>query len=165
MPLTNDKTTLMNKVKNLTLGGSTAGHLGTAWAWYTLSTNWNSLWPVANQAATASDSVKKYAILMTDGEYNTEYDTNGVKVGSRNAGSAVNGTSTTQARELCKNMKADGITVYTVGFGDGMTATAKETLRQCATDSTKYYDAGNGDELKSAYLDIALKLTSLYISK
>ncbi len=51
MPLTNDKTTLINKVKNLTAAGGTGGHLGTAWAWYTLSPNWNALWPATNQAA------------------------------------------------------------------------------------------------------------------
>ena len=84
MPLTNDKARCMSKVKNLTAAGGTAGHLGTAWAWYTLSPNWNTLWPTANQAAPKETAgLKKYAILMTDGEYNTEYDTNGVKVGSK----------------------------------------------------------------------------------
>ena len=87
MPLTNDKTALLNKIKNLTAAGSTAGHLGTAWAWYTLSPNWNTLWPAANRAAAhGTAGLKKYAILMTDGEYNIEYDKDGVKVGSKDAG-------------------------------------------------------------------------------
>ena len=167
MPLTNDKTTLINKVKNLTAAGGTGGHLGTAWAWYTLSPNWNALWPATNQAAAHGTSgLKKYAILMTDGEYNTEYDTNGVKVGSKGAGNAVNGTSTAQARALCTAMKVDQkIVVYTVGFDVGETGTAVDTLKQCATDPTKYYNASNGEELAQAYQDIALKLSSLYLSK
>ena len=166
MPLSNDKTALINKVKNLTAAGGTAGHLGTAWAWYTLSTNWNTLWPTANQAAPkATAGLKKYAVLMTDGEYNTEYDTNGVKVGSKGAGTAVNGTSTDQARALCSAMKTAGVIVYTVGFDVGETGTAADTLKQCATDPTKYYNADNSEELKQAYMDIALKLSSLYVSK
>ena len=31
--------------------------------------------------------------------------------------------------------------------------------------STKYYNADDGDELKQAFRDIALKLSSLYLSK
>jgi Flp pilus assembly protein TadG len=166
MPLTNDKTALMNKIKNLTAAGVTAGHLGTAWAWYTLSPNWNTLWPATNQAAAyGTGGLKKYAILMTDGEYNTAYDTNGVKVGSKGAGTAANGTSTDQARALCTAMKTQGIIVYTVGFDVGETGTAVDTLKQCATDPTKYYNADNNEQLKLAYQDIALKLSSLYISK
>ena len=165
LPLTSDKQTLLNKVDGFTVGGGTAGHLGTAWAWYTLSPNWSTLWPGSAPKAYGTSELRKIAILMTDGEYNTEYDTNGVKVGSSNAGSAVNGTSTTQARALCTAMKTKGITVYTVGFDVGETGTAAETLKQCATDSTKYYNADDGEELKQAFRDIALKLSSLYLSK
>jgi hypothetical protein len=102
---------------------------------------------------------------MTDGEYNTEYDTNGVKVGSKGAGKAVNGTSTVQARALCTAMKTQGIIVYAVGFDVGETGSAVDTLKQCATDPTKYYNASNGEELTQAYQDIALKLSSLYLSR
>ena len=167
MPLTNDKTALLNKIKNLTAAGGTAGHLGTAWAWYTLSPNWNTLWPSANRAAAhGTAGLKKYAILMTDGEYNTEYDTNGVKVGSKGASSAVNGTSTAQAIKLCESMKAgEKITVYTVGFGSGINSTARNMLTKCATTPDMYYDAKNEEELVQAYQDIALKMSSLYLSK
>ena len=165
MPLTNDKTALLNKIKNLTAAGLTAGHLGTAWAWYTLSPNWNTLWPAANRAAAhGTAGLKKYAILMTDGEYNIEYDKDGVKVGSGRP--AVNAASTEQARKLCEAMKAgDKITVYTVGFDVGINSTARNMLIDCATTPDKYYDAKNEEELVQAYQDIALKLSSLYLSK
>jgi len=165
LPLTSTKQTLLDKVDGFTVGGGTAGHLGTAWAWYTLSPDWSTLWPGSAPKAYGTAELRKIAILMTDGEYNTEYDTNGVKVGSSNAGSAINGTSTTQARALCTAMKGKGITVYTVGFEVGQTGTAADTLKQCATDPTKYYNADDGEQLKQAFRDIALKLSSLYISK
>jgi len=77
----------------------------------------------------------------------------------------VNGTSTDQARALCGAMKTAGVIVYTVGFDVGDTGTAADTLKQCATDPTKYYNADNSEELKQAYMDIALKLSSLYLSR
>jgi hypothetical protein len=43
-PLSSDKTALVAKVESLAAAGGTAGHLGTAWAWYTLSPNWSALW-------------------------------------------------------------------------------------------------------------------------
>ena len=79
--------------------------------------------------------------------------------------SAANGCSTTQARALCTNMKAKGITVYTVGFQLGGNQTAIDTLNQCATDPTKFYNAADGEQLKQAFRDIALHLSSLYLSK
>ena len=43
--------------------------------------------------------LRKIAVLMTDGEYNTEY---------------LNADSTTQARSICANIKDTGIEVYTI---------------------------------------------------
>ncbi len=45
--------------------------------------------------------LRKIAVLMTDGEYNTQY---------------LNADSTTQARSICANLKQTGIEVFTVGF-------------------------------------------------
>ncbi len=113
-PLTDDADELKAKINDLTAQGGTAGHIGTAWAWYTLSPNWNSLWSSKNRAVDYDTAnYQKIAILMTDGEYNTQYDSKGV---SASTYQAANGSSTTQARALCTAMKNAGITVYTVGF-------------------------------------------------
>jgi hypothetical protein len=167
MPLTSDKTSLLAKVTGLTAAGGTAGHLGTAWAWYTLAPNWSSLWPASTPAAYGTDKLEKIALLMTDGEYNTQYDSNGISA-NQNATScpqAANGCSTDQARALCTAMKAKGIVVYTVGFQVGNNQTAVDTLTQCATDPSKFYNAADGNQLRQAFRDIALKLSSLYLSK
>ena len=79
LPLTSDKTSLLAKISGLATAGSTAGHIGTAWAWYMLAPNWSSLWASSSTpAAYGTDKLKKIAVLMTDGEYNTQYTTNGV---------------------------------------------------------------------------------------
>src|SRR4029079_5398621 len=98
-----------------TAAGDTDRQSGTAWAWYTLSPKWNPLWATENQAKpypTASEkedksAASKVAILMTDRESNTQYDSNGISV-NQNATSctkAANGCATAQARSLCAAMK------------------------------------------------------------
>jgi Flp pilus assembly protein TadG len=159
-PLTDKKSDLKKMIRSLTDGGSTAGHLGTAWAWYLLSPNWGSAFDYSNRPAPYSDltetlpaggpKLKKIAVLMTDGGYNTQY-------------SAID--STTQARELCTNMKSAGITVYTVGFQLNGDATALATLQGCATSSSHFYEASTGDALKLAFRDIALKATPLRLTQ
>jgi Flp pilus assembly protein TadG len=165
LPLSNDKDLLKTRIQGLGLSGGTAGHLGTAWAWYLLSPNWNVLWPAANQAKDYGASAEKIAILMTDGEYNIGYDAYGLQHDMPGAGAAVNGNSPTQALALCTNMKAKGITVYTVGFALGGNQTAINTLRSCATSASTTYTAENGTELKQAFRDIARKISPLYLSQ
>jgi len=164
MPLDDDKSKLKKAVDKLSASGGTAGHLGTAWAWYTLSPNWASLWATPHRPqAYGSENLRKIAILMTDGEYNTQYSSEGVSV---SAGEAANGSSTAQARALCTAMKDKGITVYTVGFQlGGEYSDAYQTLYQCASEPGKFYSADDGEQLKQAFRDIALKLSSLYLSK
>ncbi len=165
-PLTNDKTAILAKITGLGTGGGTAGHLGTAWAYYFLSPEWNSVLPTANQAAAyGTDKLKKIAILMTDGEYNYQYDSKGISTSADEAGNSVNGgkTSAQQAVLLCESMKTDGIEVYTVGFDLGGNQTAIDTLASCASGADHAYIASNGAQLKAAFRDIAIKLTELHL--
>jgi hypothetical protein len=177
-PLTSDKELLRKLVKEkLSTGGSTAGHLGTAWAWYMLSPNWNnvlqSAFPDAKAAAPYSDlsvknakgepKLRKVAILMTDGEYNINY-CKGVEAKDSNQNPDINcnsenGKSLSQASSLCTGMKNSKIEVFTVGFQ--VNSTAKTFLQGCATDASHYYDATTDVELLQAFKDIALKLVNL----
>lgn len=169
LPLSSDKTALLAKIDGLATAGSTAGHIGTAWAWYMLDPNWKSLWPTASApAAYGTDKLQKIAVLMTDGEYNTQYTTNGVPDNSSSltkCPNAANGVcSSAQAISQCTAMKAKGIEVYTVGFQlDNQTA--KDTLSSCATDADHFYNSTTGDALKAAFRDIALKISTLYLSQ
>jgi len=167
VPMSDDKASLTATVDGFSAGGWTAGHLGVAWTFYMLSPDWSSLWPGESQPQPyGTENVRKIAILMTDGEFNTQYDANGISTRDRGSGSAANGSSTTQARALCDSMKAQGITVYAVGFElGGESSESYQTLYQCATDPGHFYNAEDGEQLKEAFRDIALKLSSLYLSK
>ncbi|HET6388619.1 pilus assembly protein [Hyphomicrobium sp.] len=167
LPLTSDKNTLLSKINGLSVGYYTAGHIGTAWAWYMLAPNWASLWASSSKpAAYNTKDVKKIAVLMTDGEYNVQYDANGVLVDqdSTKCSKAANGCSSVQALSQCTAMKAKGIEVYTVGF-QLTNSTAIDTLKKCATDADHFYNSSTGDALKAAFRDIALKISTLYLSQ
>jgi hypothetical protein len=164
-PMTNDKAKLLSSIEKLELGGGTAGHVGTAWAYYMLSPKWAPIVPTESAAANYGDpKTKKIAILMTDGEYNFTYDADGVPTND-SGGNANGATSAAQAISVCQQMKQNGITVYTIGFDLGGNQTAVNTLKTCATDPAKFYNAVDGSQLKTAFRDIALKVSELYLSR
>lgn len=165
LPLSSTKSTVLSKVNGLTTGGGTAGHVGTAWSYYMLSPNWAGVLPAANQPqAYGTSQLKKIAILMTDGEYNYTYDSNGVAVYDDYGGSSVNGeSSAAQAVQICQQMKDDDIEIYTVGFELDGNQTAINTLHDCATDPDKAYLASNGEALKQVFRDIAVRITELHL--
>lgn len=167
LPMTNDKSVLHAKIDGLVDGGNTAGHIGTAWTYYMLSPKWASVLPNGSKpVAYKTENTNKIAVLMTDGEYNQEHDSDGVATGSRGAGSSANGTSSpTQAKAVCTDMKKNGIEVYTVGFDLGGNSTAIDTLSNCASDASHFYNSTTGDALKAAFRDIALKISTLYLSQ
>ncbi len=167
MPLTSDKTALKNAIDGFVAENSTAGALGTAWAWYLISPEWSSIWPTSATPASYSQlselgvsgqpKLQKIAVLMTDGAYNSS---RAVQYGDNSTPAA---TIRNNAETLCTNMKAKGIKVYTIGFQID-NSNALTMLQHCATDSTYYYNATNGDALKAAFRDIALKISALRLS-
>lgn len=165
-PLSNDKATVLAKINGLTTGGGTAGHLGTAWAYYMISPEWNSVLPAASQVSPyGTAKLKKIAVLMTDGAYNQEYDANGIDTSDSNGGASVNGkTSAQQAVAICAEMKKRGIDVFTVGF-DLPSTSAAQTLASCATDASMAYTVATGEQLRAAFRDIAIRTTELHLAK
>jgi hypothetical protein len=154
--LTGSKSTLKTAVDAMTPSGSTAGHLGTAWAWYLISPNWSSIWPSASKPAAYSDKATvKTAVLMTDGEYNTY---NGSLTASGQA------KSQARAKALCANMRAQNIVIYTVGFKLGGNAGAIDVLNSCAGVPTRFFTADNGDELRAAFRTIAQNISRLRLT-
>ena len=169
MPLTNDKAALIARINDLVAYGATSGTLGTAWSWYMLSPNWSNVWNGTNQPGPYEDLVpqgsnppklRKIAVLMTDGVYNTTrgwMDQNPV-------------TMSTNAKQVCTNMKLAGVEVYTVGFDlDSLPAAdrarAVDTLQSCGTDISHFYEALNAEQLKQSFRDIAMQLSQLFVAK
>ena len=168
VPLTSDKDLLKSKIDALSAGGATAGQLGTAFAWYLISPKWANIWPAESRPAPYSEmhelndygepKLRKIAILMTDGVYNTYLGTQY----SDNSSTAK--TISNNSVQICSNMKAAGITVYTVGFDLGGNQLAIKTLRDCATSEEHFYNTDTGDQLRQAFRDIALKISRLRLA-
>jgi hypothetical protein len=109
--------------------------------------------------SSGAPKVRKVAVLLTDGSYNTFRGEKG-----QNQQAVSN-----YAVGLCNAMKAQGIEIYSVGFGldqlpmnEGAIATA--TLRACGTDIAHFYQTLNGNDLTAAFHDIGLRLTTLRLT-
>jgi len=169
LPLTSDKQLLLDRISALSAFGSTSGALGTAWSWYTLSPKWSSIWTGASAPGPYSDlapigskppKLRKIAVLMTDGAYNTlrawkDYDP-----------AVVSGN----AKQICSNMKSAGIEVFTVGFDlDSLPADQKsraiDTLQNCGTDLSHFYEALSAEQLKQSFRDIAMQLAQIFVAR
>ncbi|HWV82120.1 MAG TPA: pilus assembly protein TadG-related protein [Hyphomicrobiaceae bacterium] len=157
VPLSDDKDILRSTVEGYTDGGTTAGHLGTAWGWYLLSPEWAGIWPSSSEPARYNDGKTiKAVVVMTDGIYNT--------IGGINGGdhSSTADNAATMAVDTCTAMKAQGIRVYAIGFQ--APSAALETLRSCASTDTSFFEATDGEKLRAAFRAIATELNNLRLS-
>jgi Flp pilus assembly protein TadG len=177
IPLTANKSTLTTAIAALSTTGTTAGQVGTAWAWYMISPNFAYLFPADSQpAAYDAPHTKKIAIIMTDGEYNTPY-CNGVIAQDHTVGwiipddeaincNATNGTPLSQAAAMCTAMKASpsNITVYTVGFELGSDTGVINMLSNCASPGNAYL-ANNSAELMAVFQAIGEDISDLRLAQ
>jgi Flp pilus assembly protein TadG len=146
-PLSADKDALKAHIDTMVITSGTAGHVGTAWSWYTISPSWNPVFPTASAAKPYGLGTNiKAAVLMTDGAYN----------------SSLSSTSASdQARSLCTAMKAQGIVIYTIGFDmDSEPESSRQLLRDCATSSAHYFFPYDGTELRNAFRSIGQALSA-----
>jgi Flp pilus assembly protein TadG len=139
-------------ISNLNPAGWTYLPSGLMWGWRTL----DSRAPFQQAAAKSDAKTDKVMIVMTDGA-NTRS-----KNGSyHEAWSQANADKT--AEDICSRIKDDNITVYTIAYSVGDTKT-ENLLRDCASDTDKYFDAENSAELEAAFNVIAASLTELRIT-
>lgn len=148
-PLTTDKQSLKDHVATFGTYGGTAGHVGTAWSWYMLSPEWNRFWSSGDGDVAEYDDTNtiKAAVIMTDGEYNSNF---------------VNPSASQQAIDLCTQMKAKGVRVYTIGFdmSTNVNDPARQTLVACASPNS-YYFPYDGNALREAFNEIGNSLVTI----
>lgn len=122
-PLSSSKSNLKDWLDDLDPAGTTAGHLGIAWAWYMLSPKWNSIF-TGTTVPNAYDSATTYKaiIMMSDFDFNSYYESG-------------NGNANTQFDALCTQIKNAGVKIFTVGYGTlGTTENTRRTT--CASQDT-----------------------------
>jgi Flp pilus assembly protein TadG len=143
-PLSADKSQLHASIDSFKPGGKTAGHIGLAWAWNTLSPKWGQIWS-GNSVPTAYDADKtlKVAVLLSDFDLTVTY-------------TDLNGPASDQAMQLCTRMKQAGITIYTVAYNmPAGNLTAARLWQGCASGTDKAYTAANASALIDTFATIA----------
>ena len=157
LPLTNVYGTIKSKITSLYASGNTLSNVGMVWGYRVLSPEA----PFREAAPWTDQTVKKVAILMTDGDNNI-----GGSYSAYGNWSTLKLTDSNLDQKLattCQNMKDSGITVYTVTFTSGINNATKDFFRNCASATDKYYDAPSQTDLKEAFEQIARELSNIHI--
>lgn len=156
LPLTDDQQTALDAVAAMTAAGSTYIPAGIEWAWRVLSSAEPFTEGVTNAELEDRAGIKAL-IVLTDGA-NTRSpaypDHSGTNVPFTN----------TLTNEICENVKADGILVFSIAFDVSNTQT-QQMLENCATTPGHYFDAGNASALSAAFEEIGLTLRNLSLSR
>lgn len=155
VPLTRDGEYLASVIAGFVKDGSTAGHIGTAWTWYTLSPKWNQAFAGTSNDAAPYGAARKIAVLMTDGAYNTYYQKR-TRIPTLPYFWTEEPWIETSA--LCDNMKAAGIQIYTIGFR--LNAKENSKLAQCASDAEFSYSTDKVSGLVDAFRSIVASATT-----
>ncbi len=156
-PLTNVKSTVLDRIDAMAASGDTYIPSGLFWGWTTLSSQEPFAEAVPYGTRRGGRSVRKALVLMTDG-HNTRSPNYPNHWGS----------DTTQANtltaELCTNAKAEGVEIFTVAF-EVTDTVIKDILRACATAPSNFFDADDAAELEMAFGAIARDMTALHLAK
>lgn len=155
LPLTHQASDIRDSVNALSPQGDTYIPTGLVWGWRVLS-NRAPFVESASDPATASGSVRKYLVLMTDG-FNTrspryaEGDHEGWDAAATNQ----------LTRDACDQIKADNdsrIDIFTIAF-EVADEPIKDILRYCATPGGAFFDAVDYSRLMTAFSDIGNSVT------
>jgi Flp pilus assembly protein TadG len=144
--LSNNWTTLSNKVDAMQPSGNTNQAIGLQMGWQSLTAS-----PFTVPAKDPNYTYTQVIILLTDG-LNTEdrWYSNASSINTRQ-------------KKTCDNIKAAGITVYTVQVNTGNDPTST-LLQSCATDSNKFFLLTSANEIVTTFNQIGTALSNLRLS-
>jgi hypothetical protein len=111
-------------------------------------------------------------ILMTDG-INTMSDNiytaygwlSDGHLGTTSSESTARATLNAKTKTICDAMKAKGILIYTIVFGNGSDTTSKNLMKNCASETDFYFFSPSTEALKTAFKAIGDSLSKLRVSK
>ena len=154
--MTDNRSTLNSNINSLTANNETYIPSGLLWGWELLNSA-DAFGGVKTKAEMTAAKGTKTLVLMTDGD-NTLSATYPEHWGNDSV------LADKKTKELCANIKADGISIYTVAFKVGK-ASSKKMLVDCASAPSQAYDATNNAALVAAFGDIAGKLAQVRLTK
>jgi len=142
LPLTNEKTRLLDYLDGIELEYGTCADIGLAWGVRTLSPDWKGLWGDPDTPSTLEQRGKAI-VLMTDGQ-----SAGGCT--ERHSGS----TRTTEILlSYCSALKAEGWLLVTVAIDTP--ASVQDMLRACASPGAYFYEVVDWSRLPEIASGIA----------
>ena len=151
-PLSSSMTKAKATVSGLKARHETYIPAGILWGWRTLDESV----PLSSNGAGVKLDREKVMIVMTDGENQRS------KSGTYHNGRSINAANS-KTDALCTAAKRDGVTIYTIAY-DVNDTTTKSMLTRCASDGSKFFDAGSASELNTAFQSIGDALNELRIA-
>jgi Flp pilus assembly protein TadG len=147
MGLSYDWAALNAKIDAMTANGNTNQAIGLAWGWQSLTNA-----PFTVPAQDPNYQYKQIIILLTDG-LNTQdrWYTTQSSIDNRQA-------------ITCANIKAAGITLYTVQVNTGGDPTST-LLKQCATDANKFFLLTSANEIVTTFATIGTSISQLHLAQ
>ena len=155
MPLTYDFTALKAKVDTLVPNGGTTQPIGIAWGWQSLTQNE----PLFAPAEESNYTYKKVLIVMSDG-LNTQDRWPSYGNGQVQYDGAIDARQKIQ----CDNIKAQGITIYTMHINTDNDPTSA-ILKYCASGSDKFSTVTSSSQIMTAFTSIGTSLSKLRVAK
>ncbi len=174
VPLTTSQTTIENGIDSMVARGSTNIVQGLVWGWRTLSPGM----PFTEGRPYTDNLNQKILILLSDGQnYITSrsnmnrslYSAYGYIKDNRldttsSSTSTVTAHMNTRTAEACDNIKAAGITIFTITFDLDHEDTI-DLMRDCATTPIHYFNSPDTSQLDDVFAEIAVRLKALRISR
>jgi hypothetical protein len=154
MGLSSNWTAMNNLVNSMEPNGNTNQPIGLVWGWQSLVGGGPLVAPLTNYEYT----YKKIIILLSDGLNTADrWYTQQTPVDNRMVQTG-NGSGT------CANIKAAGITIYTIQVNTGGDPTST-LLQNCASSADKFYLLTSAGGIKTAFAKIGTELTKLRVSQ
>jgi Flp pilus assembly protein TadG len=179
-PLTGTKQTIVDAIDDMIADGNTNIASGVGWGLRVLSPTA----PFTEGTAYDDEDWRKVMIVMTDGEsvwgarntmnlsgyggygYISQSLTR-LNMNSVNNSRAVYDARTAKACDVVKNVTGDPdkpVVIYSITFGS-IDNTAKDLMKNCATDPEKYFHAPDGETIRTVFKQIAREISDVYLSK
>jgi hypothetical protein len=153
MGLNYDWTAMSNLVDSMTPNGNTNQPIGLVWGWQSLVGGG----PLTAPLTSSDYTYQKIIILLSDG-LNTQdrWYSNQTSIDNRMLASDSSGT--------CANIKAAGITIYTIQVNTGGDPTST-LLQNCASDTNKFWMLTSSGQIAMTFQQIGTNLTQLRVAQ
>jgi len=159
-PLTNNRATLESEINAMSPLGATHINLGAIWGWRVISPEA----PFTEGAAYSDPDWNKAVIILTDGD-NTFFNNSSTYYSAYEPGDTTANELDDRLAEVCTNMKAEGIIVYTIAFGTSIASSTATMMTNCASSADKYYESPDATTLSLAFRAIGAELKNLHLSQ